>query len=156
MSSVLPRWVTIGLIPLINLVAAFIVSGFVVLAIWSGMPLATVGNHLLAGFATLVLGLGLFARGWIGGGDAKLFSATALWIGLDWLLEYAIIASLAGGALTIIILFFRRIPINGPLLRVDWLARLHHSETGIPYGIALAAAGLMVYTKSYWFTGSLG
>jgi prepilin peptidase CpaA len=104
----------------------------------------------------LIVGIGMFARGWIGGGDAKLFAVTALWVGWDMLLEYAVVASLLGGVLTMAILFFRRVPISGLMLRFDWVARLHHNETGIPYGIALAAAGLMIYTKTYWFTGTLG
>ena len=32
-----------------------------------------------------------------------------------------------------------------------WIARLHDAKTGIPYGIALAAAGVMVYPQtSLW------
>ena len=35
--------------------------------------------HLLAGFIGLLLGMGMFAVGWVGGGDAKLFAAALLW-----------------------------------------------------------------------------
>lgn len=131
-------------------------AGFVLLAAWSGMPLALVANHLLAGFAALAVGILLFARGWIGGGDAKLCAATALWLGWDLLLEYALMASVFGGILTLAILAFRRTPITGFVLRNDWLARLHHYRTGIPYGVSLAAAALAVYTNSYWFNAALG
>jgi prepilin peptidase CpaA len=31
-----------------------------------------------------------------------------------------------------------------------WLLRLHHKETGIPYGIALALGALMVYPETPW------
>ena len=41
-----------------------------------------------------------FALGWIGGGDAKLAAATALWLGFDHLLKYLLYASLFGGVLT--------------------------------------------------------
>ena len=38
--------------------------------------------------AVLVVTFMFFARGWIGGGDAKLAAATALWLGFDQLLNY--------------------------------------------------------------------
>lgn len=139
-----------------NRVTLGLVAAFAILAVWAGMPMAVVGDHVLAGVAMLVLGLGLFAPGWIGGGDAKLCAATALWLGWDLLLEYAVVASLLGGGLTLGILVFRRMPLTEWLIRQDWLARLHHRDTGIPYGIALAAAALIIYTRSYWFTGTLG
>lgn len=133
-----------------------LVTAFVLLAVWSGMPLALVGNHLLAGFVSLAVGIALFARGWIGGGDAKLCAATALWIGWDLLAEYVLVSALLGGLLTFAILMFRNIPLSKTIMRMDWLARLHYRGTGIPYGISLAAAGLMVYTKSFWFHGAWG
>jgi len=49
MSSVLPRWVTIGLIPLLNLALAFIVSGIVVLAIGED-PIEAVGILIWGAF----------------------------------------------------------------------------------------------------------
>ncbi|VAW13261.1 Type IV prepilin peptidase TadV/CpaA [hydrothermal vent metagenome] len=133
-----------------------LVAAFVVLAVWSGMPLALIGNHVLAGGVALAVGVVFFARGWIGGGDAKLCAATALWIGWDLLFEYVLVSTVLGGLLTLGILMFRATPISMTVLRMDWLARLHYRDTGIPYGISLAAAGLMVYTKSFWFQGAWG
>ena len=65
------------------------------------MPLADIGMHVGAALAVLVVTFVFFARGWIGGGDAKLAAATALWLGFDQLLNYLIIASLLGGILTL-------------------------------------------------------
>ena len=59
----------------------------------------------------LVVTFMFFARGWIGGGDAKLAAATALWLGFDQLLNYLIIASLFGGVLTLLIMRFRLMPL---------------------------------------------
>ena len=53
--------------------------------------------------------------GWIGGGDAKLAAATALWFGFDHLLDYLLYASLFGGALTLVLLQFRQWPLPSPL-----------------------------------------
>jgi prepilin peptidase CpaA len=91
-----------------------------------------------------------FARGWIGGGDAKLAAATALWFGFDHLLDYLLYASLFGGALTLLILQFRNLPLPAPLARQPWIVRLHETNEGIPYGIALAAAALAIYPQTIW------
>jgi prepilin peptidase CpaA len=128
-----------------NRVSLALIAGFVVVAWLTGMSLEDVGRHLLAGLIVLVVAFGFFARGWIGGGDAKLAAATALWLGFSHLLEYLLIASIAGGALTLILLQLRTLPIPGFLAGQKWIARLHSLDTGIPYGIALAIAGLLVY-----------
>jgi prepilin peptidase CpaA len=56
----------------------------------------------------LVFVFGLFARGWIGGGDAKLAAAIALWLGFDHLSDYAHSASILGGLLTVSIILLRK------------------------------------------------
>ena len=98
----------------------------------------------------LVVAFGFFARGWIGGGDAKLAAATALWFGFDHLLDYLIYASLFGGVLTLVLIQFRTLPLPAALARQAWIMRLHESDGGVPYGIALAAAALVVYPKTGW------
>jgi len=123
-------------------IAFFVVAGAI------GMPLAEIGRHVAAGAVVLVFAFGFFTRGWVGGGDAKLAAATALWIGLSHLMEYLLIAAILGGALTLLILQARKLPLPQALARQAWIARLHAMETGIPYGIALAAAGLLVYPQT--------
>jgi prepilin peptidase CpaA len=93
-----------------------------------------------------------FACGWIGGGDAKLAAATALWLGFGHLLDYFVYASLLGGALTLLILQFRHVPLPRLLMGRQWAERLHRSDGGVPYGIALAAAALLVYPQTEWMT----
>jgi prepilin peptidase CpaA len=53
-----------------------------VLAVMTGMPLAEIGMHVGRAAAVLVVAFVFFARGWIGGGDAKLAAATAMWLRL--------------------------------------------------------------------------
>ena len=60
-------------------------------------------------------------------------------------LDYSLAAAIYGGALTVLILFGRRFVLPVWLSRQDWIARLHDAKAGIPYGVALAAAGLMLY-----------
>jgi prepilin peptidase CpaA len=128
-----------------NRVSLLLIAGFIAMAILTGMPLATFGLHMAAGVLVLAITFGMFACGWIGGGDAKLAAATGLWCGFGMLGEYLIATSLLGGVLTLALLFLRTLVLPEFALRITWVARLHHPKTGIPYGIALAAAGLMVY-----------
>jgi prepilin peptidase CpaA len=133
-----------------NRLSLALAGGFVALAAFSGMGVAAIGLHLGAGACVLIVSFVLFTQGWIGGGDAKLAAATALWLGFDHLFDYFIYASLFGGALTLLILQFRRLPLPAPLARQPWLQRLHEQAGGVPYGIALAAAALIVYPQTGW------
>jgi prepilin peptidase CpaA len=131
-------------------VSLVVIAGFVLLAIVMNIPLAQVGMHLVAALLVLAITFGFFSRGWIGGGDAKLAAATALWFGFGNLLEYSLYASLIGGALTLLILQFRLMTLPPFLEHRKWVARLHHEEAGVPYGIALATAALLVYPHTFW------
>lgn len=128
---------------------------FLVLALATGMPLQTIGMHFAAAAIVLTIGFVFFAQGWIGGGDAKLVAATALWFGFDHLLDYVVYASIFGGVLTIALIQFRKLPLPAPLARQHWIMRLHDTGGGVPYGIALAAAALIVYPKTGWMPGAL-
>lgn len=131
-----------------NRIALGLIAGFVALALITGMSATDIGMHFAAGLVVLVVSFICFARGWIGGGDAKLAAATALWLGFDLLMPYLIYASLLGGLLTIAIIRFRVMALPESLLRHPWIARLHQADAGVPYGIALAAAALLVYPNS--------
>ncbi|HEX3339812.1 MAG TPA: prepilin peptidase [Pseudolabrys sp.] len=133
-----------------NRLSLALAGGFFLLIAVTGMSLHAVGMHLAAATVVLVVAFAFFSQGWIGGGDAKLAAATALWFGFDHLLDYLIYASLFGGALTLAILQFRKIPLPAMLARQSWILRLHETDGGIPYGIALAAAALAVYPKTGW------
>jgi prepilin peptidase CpaA len=133
-----------------NRVALALAAGFFALAVPSGMALNDILLHVAAGAALLAPAFVCFAMGWMGGGDAKLVSGTALWFGFDHLLDYMLYASVVGGALTLLLLQFREWPLPYPFLGQAWLLRLHAKETGIPYGIALAFGALLVYPESEW------
>ncbi|HEY7231465.1 MAG TPA: prepilin peptidase [Pseudolabrys sp.] len=136
-----------------NRLSIALAAGFVLLAVISGMALHTIGMHFAAATVVLIVSFILFSQGWIGGGDAKLVAATALWFGFDHLLDYLIYASLFGGALTLAILQFRKLPLPQALTSQAWIMRLHDGAGGVPYGIALAAAALVIYPKTGWMPG---
>jgi prepilin peptidase CpaA len=131
-----------------NRVSILLAAGFVTCGLLVGLAPTDALLHLASGTLVLAIGFGLFAAGWIGGGDAKLAAAIALWLGFGSLLDFLLTAMLAGGALTLLILTLRRIPLPAFALGWNWATRLHDRRTGVPYGIALAAAALLVYPSS--------
>jgi len=130
-----------------KVVLALFISFFPV-ALAMGMPVQQIGLHIAAAVAVLGVAFGLFAMGWVGGGDAKLAAVTGLWLGFGLTLPYLIYASLFGGGLTLAILMLRKWPLPAKLTQIAWISRLHHHKTGIPYGIALAASGLLIYSDT--------
>jgi prepilin peptidase CpaA len=138
-----------------NRVSLALIAAFAALAMFGGLPWQTIAIHLAAGFVVLAVAFGLFSFGWIGGGDAKLAAATALWLGFGTLLDYLLISTVAGGSLTLAILSIRSIYLPPFTFGWHWLERLHDRKTGVPYGIALAGAGLAVYPHSpIWVASS--
>ena len=105
--------------------------------------IAQIGLCLAVGLGALVLGMGMFAAGWIGGGDGKLFAVCALWMGWPGAFLFLVYTGLAGGVLTFAILTLRSgylVPAvaGGPA----WLRKLAAKDGDLPYGVAIAAGAL--------------
>ncbi|KQV04894.1 prepilin peptidase [Devosia sp. Root105] len=139
-----------------NKLVLLLVGSFLAIALLAGFSFELLGMHVAAAALVLAVSFSFFALGWIGGGDAKLIAATTLWFGFESMLAYLLFASLLGGALTLSLLAVRRWPLPLQLKQVLWIDRLHDSKTGVPYGIALAAAGLLVYPSSLIFQRLVG
>lgn len=139
-----------------NRVSLIMVGGFLLLAVATGMSPEQIVWHAGAGLLVLAITFGFFSRGWIGGGDAKLAAVTALWFGFDHLLVYALYGSLFGGVLTLALLQFRAVPLPALLIGRAWAERLHEPRGGVPYGIALAAAAMVVYPSTPWMQAIAG
>jgi prepilin peptidase CpaA len=133
-----------------NRVSLILIGGYFALALAMGTSMGEVLTHCGAGVLVLAVTFVFFSRGWIGGGDAKLAAATALWLGIDHLLAYFVVASLLGGALTVLLIKLRAWPLPAFLIGHEWAERLHRRDAGIPYGIALALAALIVYPETAW------
>jgi len=139
-----------------NRISLILVAGFAVVAVLGGLNGGALFSHLAAGIAVLAVAFLCFACRWIGGGDAKLAAATTLWFGFGSLLDYLVYASILGGALTLLVILFRTMPLPAVLAGSEWAERLHRPDAGIPYGIALAAAALIVYSQSEWMVRLAG
>lgn len=139
-----------------NSISLALLVAFVAFAVTMQLSFGMLGAHLAGGAIGLVVGFALFALGYIGGGDAKLFAATALWLGIGDLMAYALLASVAGGALALFLMGARRLPLPTLLAREGWLVRLHDAKSGIPYGVALAIGALLILPQTEIFRLALG
>jgi prepilin peptidase CpaA len=103
------------------------------------MPWSFAIGGVLAGLIVFSIALTFFARGWMGGGDAKLMTAVALWAGSSCLSTFALVTSLAGAALGLVMLTpaWRIMPT--PSAEALGLAR-----QPMPFGLPIAAGGLAI------------
>jgi prepilin peptidase CpaA len=101
-SYTIPNWISVAL-----------VAAFPIAALAQGLSLQTMGVDLCVGVAALVVGMVMFALRWIGGGDAKLFAAAALWLGWPALPMYLGVTGIAGGAVAVGLLSLRSPLVNG-------------------------------------------
>lgn len=128
-----------------NRVSLVLIGSFALIAPLTGMDLQTYGMHFAVAFGVLVTTFILFAIGGMGGGDAKLLAATALWCGWGMpLVEYLAYSAILGGWLTVGIIMYR-----GTLVaevageKFEFLGRIGDKNVGVPYGIALGIGGLV-------------
>lgn len=145
LTMLIPNWVSLAL-----------VAGFAPLALVAGFDPWEFGTHVAAGLIVLGVTFSLFASGAIGGGDAKLAAATAIWMGLGHTLDYLLVASVLGGVLTLMIIAARSYPLPVIIARLPFVTHLHDAKTGIPYGIALSAAGLLVLPQTLLWARLVG
>ena len=131
-----------------NRLCLAIAIGYGALATFLRVPLEDVIINLSCGAVVLGLAFGLFSMGWIGGGDAKLATVTAVWLGWGLIPNYALTSAVYGGVLTVTIILGRLAHLPTWLAKQRWITRLRDPRTGVPYGIALAGAGLFFYPQS--------
>ncbi len=136
-----------------NKLVLALVAAYALLAPMAGFGLHQLGLSLAAAAVVFFFGFLFFVMGWIGGGDAKFASAIALWLGAEHVLTFVIYTALIGGGLTLVLLFFRRFPIPALLYGRPWIARLHFGDSGVPYGVALAIAALLIFPHTPWLRG---
>jgi prepilin peptidase CpaA len=126
-----------------------IVLAFAAIVVAGNVGLGAAAWHVLAAALVFAAGAGLFAAGMIGGGDVKLMAASSLWIGWSDTLRFLLLVALLGGALAAAALLARRVPRDGRAAR---LRRLIDADEGLPYGVAIAGAALLIGLP--WATGA--
>jgi prepilin peptidase CpaA len=131
-----------------NRVSAILLASFFIAAPLAGLGLSEVAMHLAAGAIVFSVCFALFAFNVMGGGDAKLLTASAVWFGLTFsLFEFLIYVSFLGGVLTLAILSLRAhtntilasgLPVPDSLVMAK----------KIPYGIAIGVGAFLAYPSS--------
>lgn len=134
-----------------NKISLLLIAAFALNAFAAGLPLETIGYHAAVGAAVLAVTFTLFVFNMLGGGDAKLMAAGALWMGPALIIDYIAILTIFGGVLAVVILCYRRYVPAQNLPLPGWAIRLHTQGTGIPYGLAIAASGLVNYPATEIF-----
>lgn len=134
-----------------NRISLVLIAGFLLAALLTRMPLETFGIHVATALGVLAATFALFSLNLLGGGDAKLMAAGALWIGGAHIIEFVLFIAVFGGVLAAVILGYRRFLPEGAFTLPDWAHRLHVRGGPIPYGIAIAAAGLILFPATDLF-----
>ncbi len=131
-----------------NRVSAILLVAFFVVAPFAGLAFPMIGMHLLAGLIVFAGCFTLFALNVMGGGDAKLLTASAVWFGYNnSLFEFLLYVSIFGGLLTILILIMRK-QENTILASGIPVPPLLFTAKKIPYGIAIGLGGFIAYPSS--------
>ena len=145
-SFTIPNWISLALVAL-----------YVPAALLAGLGLGQLGLSAAVGFGLLVIGIGMFAMGWIGGGDAKLLAAAGLWLGWPTAIHFVLYTALAGGALALLLLSARNTPLAVLTLRgPGWVQRLAEKGGPAPYGVAICFGALAAFPMSALVTASGG
>jgi prepilin peptidase CpaA len=140
-----------------NRVSLLLIVTFAVVAPLTGMEWSQYAWHFIAAATVLFATFSLFAIGGMGGGDAKLMTATALWMGFGIeLVQYLVASAVIGGVLTLAILSYRGSPLAVVTSGNLFLRNFADPKVGIPYAIALGAAGLLVFPETPLMIWALG
>lgn len=106
----------------------------IVVALAAGGGAAAAAVDLGVTLAVFAAAAVAFGFGLLGGGDAKLLAAGALWLGAGAAGPFLLATVLAGGLLAV-----------GYLVLGWWRRRAGAGDAGgLPYGIAIAAGGILV------------
>lgn len=142
-SYTIPNWISLAL-----------AGAFLVALPFLGLGLGEIGVHFLVFAVALLVAMGMFALGWLGGGDAKLFAATSLWFGWPGVAPFLIVTALFGGGLTLLLIMVRK-HVPARLVGV-WPNELFHQDADVPYGVAIALGALTVFPMSEIFLSAMG
>ena len=132
-------------------VTRFIIPNWLVGLLLLTYPVAVMMSHnaidwkmAVAGMAlVLVVGYIVFALKWMGGGDIKLLTACALWVGLANLADFVFLVAVIGGVFSVGVWGIRKVL---PLLpkKPASLPRILREGEPVPYGVAIAFGFLIL------------
>lgn len=131
-----------------NRVSLALAVSFIVLSPFFGLSLSVIAMHFAGAGIVFLACFAFFALNVMGGGDAKLLTAAALWFGFDFsLIEFLVYVAFIGGVVTVMIVLLRSqsniiMAIGIPVPNSLTVAKK------IPYGIAIAIGGILAFPSS--------
>ena len=132
-----------------NWISGLLILAFFPAALAVGLDPMTVAANLGVAALALVIGAGMFALRWIGGGDAKLLAASCLWMGMSGVAPFLIYTGIAGGAFCLLLMTARQyFPMVAPSVSQGWVINLMQPKGDIPYGVAIAIGALLALPES--------
>lgn len=135
-----------------NWLNAVIVLAFFPMALLTGLPFEIMLWHCLTAIVILVIGFGLFSGGFIGGGDAKLLAAAGLWFGWPAALPFVVFTAIAGGVLALAFQLWGMLKFEQEVHEIGWAKRFLNIKADLPYGIAIAAGGIISFSGTWWMS----
>lgn len=123
-----------------NLIVVAFLALFLVAAVFAPGPVDWL-DHLGAGAVVLVCAALLFHFNLLGGGDAKLLAALAIWMGFQRLLPFLIAVSVLGGVLALMLLLAR--PVCARFPAISWPLSLLPGHP-LPYGVAIGGGAAVM------------
>jgi len=134
----IPNWISLALI-----------AAFFPVALLVGAAPIDIAIHVGIGVAALIVGMGMFAAGWIGGGDAKLLAASCLWMGISGMAPFLVWTGITGGLFCLFLIMARQyFPMVASSVSQNWVITLMQPKGDIPYGVAIAAGALLALPES--------
>lgn len=114
------------------------------------MPFQKLSSHLVAGGVAFVLTFIMTITKIMGGGDSKLITAYALWMGVLNMAWFLFVVTLVGAVMALMALAVRRVKPFKSVREGSWMARLQNGEAVVAYGIPIAVGALYIFaTEGY-------
>lgn len=132
-----------------NLLVLLIAAAFFPLALAHGLPLPVILMHTAGGLVTLLAGFALFSLGFLGGGDAKLLGAAAIWFGFAGLPQFIAVTALAGGLLGLAVLAWSLVVLDADIRQSRMSLAVSSVRPSVPYGYAIAAGAILALPGSW-------
>nr|WP_111298506.1 prepilin peptidase [Paracoccus saliphilus] len=133
-----------------NRLILLLLAGYTVAVPLFGLTLPELFFSFAAAAIVFALGFLAFSCRWMGGGDVKLLTVATLWLGAGNVVTFIFYTSIFGAILTISLLIFRAARLPVPWRGPQWISALHRRDCGVPYGVAIAAAAVLVYLRTPW------
>lgn len=106
-------------------------------------------NHILSGVIVFALTFGLFHFKMIGGGDSKLLSVYALWVGLGGLMPLLFFMAIAGGVMGGLTLLLNKKQLFKKPVQGGWIEAAQAGQKKVPYAVAILVGAVV----AFWQTG---